>query len=174
MIVLSCCAPYGVGGLGRTLSDATAALAGEGQACRVFAAGVGTGSALGSALTCVVPRLPGLLARIPPIRFDVGLQQHLAFELAPKEGAAAVPVTYSGVLPDMFAEGREVVVEADYAKGNRFTSISHLTTMPTVRVLGNAMLSFAADAAISAPLHVFAFRSFSAPPSVTLASVTDP
>jgi len=34
--------------------------------------------------------------------------------------------------------------EADYAKGNRFTSISHLTTMPTVRVLGNAMLSFAA------------------------------
>jgi glycosyltransferase involved in cell wall biosynthesis len=34
--------------------------------------------------------------------------------------------------------------EADYAKGNRFTSISHLTAMPTVRVLGNAMLSFAA------------------------------
>ncbi|WP_293454054.1 glycosyltransferase family 2 protein [Phenylobacterium sp.] len=34
--------------------------------------------------------------------------------------------------------------EADYAKGNRFTSISHLTTMPTVRVLGNAVLSFAA------------------------------
>jgi len=34
--------------------------------------------------------------------------------------------------------------EADYAKGNRFTSISHLTTMPTVRVLGNALLSFAA------------------------------
>lgn len=34
--------------------------------------------------------------------------------------------------------------EADYAKGNRFTSISHLTTMPTLRVLGNAALSFAA------------------------------
>lgn len=34
--------------------------------------------------------------------------------------------------------------EADYAKGNRFTSISHLTRMPTVRVLGNAALSFAA------------------------------
>jgi hypothetical protein len=34
--------------------------------------------------------------------------------------------------------------EADYAKGNRFTSISHLTAMPTIRVLGNAMLSFAA------------------------------
>jgi glycosyltransferase involved in cell wall biosynthesis len=34
--------------------------------------------------------------------------------------------------------------EADYAKGNRFTSLSHLTTMPTVRVIGNALLSFAA------------------------------
>jgi glycosyltransferase involved in cell wall biosynthesis len=34
--------------------------------------------------------------------------------------------------------------EADYAKGNRFTSISHLKAMPTVRVLGNAALSFAA------------------------------
>jgi glycosyltransferase involved in cell wall biosynthesis len=36
--------------------------------------------------------------------------------------------------------------EADYAKGNRFTSISHLRAMPTVRVLGNAALSFAAKA----------------------------
>ncbi len=34
--------------------------------------------------------------------------------------------------------------EADYAKGNRFTSISHLQTMPQVRVFGNAALSFAA------------------------------
>lgn len=34
--------------------------------------------------------------------------------------------------------------EADYAKGNRFTSISHLATMPAIRVLGNAALSFAA------------------------------
>ena len=34
--------------------------------------------------------------------------------------------------------------EADYTKGNRFTSISHLRTMPRVRVFGNATLSFAA------------------------------
>jgi len=34
--------------------------------------------------------------------------------------------------------------EADYAKGNRFTSISHLAAMPPVRVFGNAALSFAA------------------------------
>jgi len=34
--------------------------------------------------------------------------------------------------------------DADYTKGNRFTSISYLQQMPTVRVLGNAALSFAA------------------------------
>jgi glycosyltransferase involved in cell wall biosynthesis len=34
--------------------------------------------------------------------------------------------------------------EADYAKGNRFTSISHLQSMPSVRVLGNTALSLAA------------------------------
>jgi glycosyltransferase involved in cell wall biosynthesis len=37
-----------------------------------------------------------------------------------------------------------VLGEADYAKGNRFTSVSHLRSMPSVRVFGNAMLSFAA------------------------------
>ena len=34
--------------------------------------------------------------------------------------------------------------EADYTKGNRFSSISHLRSMPPVRVFGNAGLSFAA------------------------------
>jgi Glycosyltransferases involved in cell wall biogenesis len=34
--------------------------------------------------------------------------------------------------------------EADYAKGNRFTSMSHLRAMPPVRVFGNAALSFLA------------------------------
>lgn len=34
--------------------------------------------------------------------------------------------------------------EADYAKGNRFTSISHLGSMPPIRIFGNAALSFAA------------------------------
>jgi|KBSSwiStaDraftv2_1062776.scaffolds.fasta_scaffold09868_7 dolichol-phosphate mannosyltransferase len=37
-----------------------------------------------------------------------------------------------------------ILGEADYTKGNRFTSISHLRNMPGVRVLGNAALSFAA------------------------------
>lgn len=34
--------------------------------------------------------------------------------------------------------------EADYAKGNRFTSVTHLRAMPALRVFGNAVLSFAA------------------------------
>jgi dolichol-phosphate mannosyltransferase len=34
--------------------------------------------------------------------------------------------------------------EADYVKGNRFTSVGHLQAMPGVRVFGNAVLSFAA------------------------------
>ncbi len=38
----------------------------------------------------------------------------LAFELARKDGSSPIPVAYTGILPDMFAEGREVVVEGRY------------------------------------------------------------
>jgi cytochrome c-type biogenesis protein CcmE len=38
----------------------------------------------------------------------------LAFEIARQDGSDPVPVTYRGILPDMFAEGREVVVEGRY------------------------------------------------------------
>ena len=41
----------------------------------------------------------------------------LAFELARKDGTEPVPVAYHGILPDMFAEGREVVVEGRYGQG---------------------------------------------------------
>jgi cytochrome c-type biogenesis protein CcmE len=42
----------------------------------------------------------------------------LVFELARKDGADPVPVAYNGILPDMFAEGREVVVEGHYGAGS--------------------------------------------------------
>jgi cytochrome c-type biogenesis protein CcmE len=42
----------------------------------------------------------------------------LAFELARKDGANPVPVAYNGILPDMFSEGREVVVEGHYGDGS--------------------------------------------------------
>jgi cytochrome c-type biogenesis protein CcmE len=41
----------------------------------------------------------------------------LAFELARQDGADPVSVSYRGVLPDMFAEGREVVVEGRWTGG---------------------------------------------------------
>jgi cytochrome c-type biogenesis protein CcmE len=41
----------------------------------------------------------------------------LAFELARKDGSDGVPVAYGGILPDMFAEGREVVVEGRWGDG---------------------------------------------------------
>ena len=47
-----------------------------------------------------------------------------------------------GYLPHLVAP--ILLGEADYTKGNRFTSLSHLTTMPGVRAFGNAVLSFAA------------------------------
>ncbi len=36
----------------------------------------------------------------------------LRFDVAQQDGSTPIPVAYRGVLPDMFAEGREVVVEA--------------------------------------------------------------
>ena len=54
----------------------------------------------------------------------------LAFELAKKDDAAAVPVAYRGVLPDMFAEGREVVVEGRYQEGG-LTARQIMTSCPS-------------------------------------------
>ncbi len=41
----------------------------------------------------------------------------LSFELARQDDSAPVPVSYRGILPDMFTEGREVVVEGRYQEG---------------------------------------------------------
>ena len=38
----------------------------------------------------------------------------LVFDLSRKDGTEPVAVAYTGILPDMFAEGREVVVEGRY------------------------------------------------------------
>ena len=47
------------------------------------------------------------------IKWDAATS-NLAFELARQDGSEPVPVAYKGILPDMFAEGREVVVEGRY------------------------------------------------------------
>ena len=38
----------------------------------------------------------------------------LRFELARQDGSGGIPVAYRGIMPDMFSEGREVVVEGRY------------------------------------------------------------
>lgn len=55
---------------------------------------------------------------------------HLEFQLVRKNGEDPVPVTYGGVLPDMFAEGREVVVEAHYAN-DTLTARQIMTSCPS-------------------------------------------
>jgi cytochrome c-type biogenesis protein CcmE len=50
------------------------------------------------------------------VRWDARTNE-LAFELAKQDDSDPVPVAYHGILPDMFAEGREVVVEGRYRDG---------------------------------------------------------
>jgi cytochrome c-type biogenesis protein CcmE len=50
------------------------------------------------------------------VRWDARTND-LSFELARQDNSAPVPVVYKGILPDMFGEGREVVVEGRYREG---------------------------------------------------------
>lgn len=54
----------------------------------------------------------------------------LRFDLARQDGSGAVPVAYDGILPDMFAEGREVVVEGRYDEGG-FAARQIMTSCPS-------------------------------------------
>jgi cytochrome c-type biogenesis protein CcmE len=54
----------------------------------------------------------------------------LAFALSQKDDTGAVPVAYKGILPDMFAEGREVVVEGRYVDGG-LTARQIMTSCPS-------------------------------------------
>jgi cytochrome c-type biogenesis protein CcmE len=54
----------------------------------------------------------------------------LAFELSRQDGSEPVGVAYRGILPDMFAEGREVVVEGHYGQGT-LTAKQIMTSCPS-------------------------------------------
>ena len=54
----------------------------------------------------------------------------LTFELARQDGTGAVPVAFQGILPDMFAEGREVVVEGR-DEGTVFRARQVMTSCPS-------------------------------------------
>ncbi len=55
----------------------------------------------------------------------------LKFRLANFEDTDGVPVAYNGVLPDMFAEGRDVIVEGTYARDGSFHARTLLTACPS-------------------------------------------
>ena len=55
----------------------------------------------------------------------------LRFRLANFDENDGVDVAYNGVLPDMFAEGRDVIVEGTYGSGGAFHARTLLTACPS-------------------------------------------
>jgi cytochrome c-type biogenesis protein CcmE len=55
----------------------------------------------------------------------------LQFTLDDMQGGGSVPVQYTGLLPDMFAEGRSVVVEGPSEGGEVFVADTVLTSCPS-------------------------------------------
>jgi cytochrome c-type biogenesis protein CcmE len=55
----------------------------------------------------------------------------LKFRLANFEDNAGVDVAYNGILPDMFAEGRDVIVEGTYGGDGAFHARTLLTACPS-------------------------------------------
>jgi cytochrome c-type biogenesis protein CcmE len=52
----------------------------------------------------------------------------LSFEIRDREGSATVPVDYSGLVPDPFSEGREVIVTGEMASGTFVADRDSLVT----------------------------------------------
>ncbi len=64
------------------------------------------------------------------MQWDDG-RHELQFELGDIQGEGVVAVHYSGLLPDMFAEGRDVVVEGPPEAGDTFEATTVLTSCPS-------------------------------------------
>ena len=62
------------------------------------------------------------------VAWDVS-HQHLRFAVT--DGAAALPVRYSGVVPDIFSAGRQVVVEGALEPDGTFAATTLLAKCPT-------------------------------------------
>ena len=63
------------------------------------------------------------------MRWDARTSE-LAFELARQDDSQPVSVAYHGILPDMFSEGREVVVEGRY-QGGALAARQIMTSCPS-------------------------------------------
>lgn len=55
----------------------------------------------------------------------------LRFRLASLDGNDGVDVAYNGILPDMFAEGRDVIVEGTYLRSGTLQARALLTSCPS-------------------------------------------
>jgi cytochrome c-type biogenesis protein CcmE len=55
----------------------------------------------------------------------------LRFAINDIEGEGQINIHFTGILPDMFSEGRDVVVEGPYAAGDMFEATAVLTSCPS-------------------------------------------
>ena len=55
--------------------------------------------------------------------------QHLRFAVT--DGVDSIPVQYSGIVPDIFSEGRQVVVEGALGRDGTFAAATLLAKCPT-------------------------------------------
>lgn len=62
------------------------------------------------------------------VRWD-DAHRHLSFTIT--DGANTLPVRYTGVVPDIFAEGRQVVVEGGISRDGAFDATTLLAKCPT-------------------------------------------
>ncbi len=69
--VVSCTAPYGVGGLGRHLAELGGALRACDSLCAVLTPQPGEGERVAGAVQVAVPALAHLALRVPPVRFSL-------------------------------------------------------------------------------------------------------
>jgi len=67
---------------------------------------------------------------VATVSLDDPATNELRFELARQDGSGAVPVAYHGIKPDMFAAGREVVVEGKY-EGGTLAARQVMTSCPS-------------------------------------------
>ena len=68
--------------------------------------------------------------RVDSMQWNAGTHE-LRFTLDDMQGQGSIPVRYSGLLPDMFAEGRDVVVEGPHSDGDTFVADTVLTSCPS-------------------------------------------
>ncbi len=54
--------------------------------------------------------------------------ERLRFAIRDRDGTTSVPVTYEGVIPDPFREGREVIVEGELERGTFVAERDSLVT----------------------------------------------